>query len=305
MADLTLQGLRVFRAVAQSESFSAAAKKLDYTQSAISRQVATLEAAVGATLFLRTNRGVKLTPPGMTLAGHAASVLDELETAQRQLSAEADPSRQRLRIGAFPTAMAALLPRAAASLRAEIPNLQLQVREGTSQVQMRRLRAGKIEAAVVGRLNGSEAGAVALSPLLDDPLFVAVGRTHRLATTSSVEADELEPEGWVVGSKDPGEGLLGAWEENDWSPRINFVVRDWMAKLGLVAAGLGVTLVPGLSAAVVPDEIALVRIADQRASRPVSLARPVGDDANPTIDAAADAFRSAAGEIALEVDRRR
>jgi DNA-binding transcriptional LysR family regulator len=134
---------------------------------------------------------------------------------------------------------------------------------------------------------------------------VAVGRTHRLATTSSVEADELEPEGWVVGSKDPGEGLLGAWEENDWSPRINFVVRDWMAKLGLVAAGLGVTLVPGLSAAVVPDEIALVRIADQRASRPVSLARPVGGDANPTIDAAADAFRLAAGEIALEVDRRR
>jgi DNA-binding transcriptional LysR family regulator len=86
------------------------------------------------------------------------------------------------------------------------------------------------------------------APLLEDPLLLATPRDHPLAGSRSVVADALRGERWIVGSTDPRSDLLGAWNSNAWDPDVAYVAREWTAKFGLVAAGHGVTVVPGLAA---------------------------------------------------------
>src|SRR3954449_12041199 len=108
MADLNVTGLRVLREVAAQGSFTAAARTLGYTQSAVSRQVAGLEKAAGTALFDRAARGVSLTDAGEALLQRAGTVLDELDAAQQELAGMAEPGTGRVRVGAFPTAVAGL-----------------------------------------------------------------------------------------------------------------------------------------------------------------------------------------------------
>src|SRR5436190_22309230 len=118
-ADFSPTGLRVLREVAQSGSFSAAARVLGYTQSAVSRQVAALEAVAGRPLFERRRDGVALTPAGARLLARAVRVLDELDAALRDTAgpkAGAGP----VRLGAFATATAGLIPGVLASLPHEL-----------------------------------------------------------------------------------------------------------------------------------------------------------------------------------------
>ena len=109
MAELTVSGLKVLREVAERGSFTAAAAPLGYAPSAISRQVAALERAAGAPLFARAARGVTLTPAGKALLRHANDVLERLEEAQRELAGLPAAPQARLRVGAFPIALAALV----------------------------------------------------------------------------------------------------------------------------------------------------------------------------------------------------
>jgi DNA-binding transcriptional LysR family regulator len=113
----TLTGLRVVREVAERGSFTAAAASLGYTQSAVSRQVAAMEAAAGGPLFRRASRGVRLTEAGSVLLRHADRVLDQIDVARRELAVSPGLATGRPRVGAFPTAVAALLPRAIAAFR--------------------------------------------------------------------------------------------------------------------------------------------------------------------------------------------
>src|SRR6188472_1419911 len=117
--DFSLSGLRVLREVAQAGSFSAAAYSLGYTQSAVSRQVAALEAVAAQRLFERGRHGVTLTPAGLRLLASAIRVLDELDRARGELSGE-KTAIGPVRLGAFATAAAALVPRAVASLPREL-----------------------------------------------------------------------------------------------------------------------------------------------------------------------------------------
>src|SRR5262245_14821850 len=127
MADFSVTGLRVLREVAQQGSFSAAADALGYTQSAVSRQVAALEAVAGRRRFERGRSGVTLTAAGARLLPRAIRVLDELDAALRE---ESGP----VRLGAFATAIAGLVPRALADV-----SFPVTVREGTTPSLVRAL----------------------------------------------------------------------------------------------------------------------------------------------------------------------
>jgi DNA-binding transcriptional LysR family regulator len=270
MAELSLTGLRVLREVAAQGSFTGAAESLGYTQSAISRQVAALEDAAGTPLFERRARGVTLTDAGGTLLRHAGAVIDEVDAARRDLEGLSAAATGRLRLGAFPTASAALLPRAVAGFRERRPGIDVSLREGSTPSQVRRVSVGGVDAGVVGFLPGSRRTRdrrIALEHLLDDPLLLAVGPGHRLARRRSVEIDELVSESWVAATAKADDTLLGAWQWAEWRPRVDFVAREWTAKLGLVASNLGVTLVPGLAADAVRPDVGLVRI---RSERPVN-----------------------------------
>ena len=139
MAELNLTGFRVLREVAARGSFTAAAESLGYTQSAVSRQIAALESAAGTPLFERGPRGVSPTDAGVALLQRAAVVVDEVEHAQRDLEGFSAAATGRLRIGAFPTAVAALIPRAVSRFRDQRPGVEVVLREGGSPSQLRRV----------------------------------------------------------------------------------------------------------------------------------------------------------------------
>jgi DNA-binding transcriptional LysR family regulator len=307
MAELSLTGLRVLREVVARGSFTAAAKSLGYTQSAVSRQVAGLEGAAGTSLFERTARGVRLTDAGGALLRRAGTVLDEVDAAQRELEGMSRVATGRLRVGAIPTAVAALLPRAMRAFMERNPGADVSLREGSTSSQIRRLVSGSAEVAVIGVLPQSEPPKdrrITLEHLIDDPLLLAVGRGHPLARRRTVNLDDLASERWIAGSSKADDSMLGAWQWADWQPRVELIAKEWTAKLGLVAAGLGVTLVPGLAADSVRPDVGLVRIRSERpASRAVFLARRAKDEA-PQARAFAELLHEVASELTVELQRR-
>lgn len=307
MAEFSVVGLRVLCEVAARGSFTAAARSLGYTQSAVSRQVAGLESAAGAPLFERAPRGVRLTDAGSALLRHAVGALDQLDAAKRELTGMRELATGRLRVGAFPTAIAALLPRAIAAFQARHAGIEVSLREGTTSSQLRRLPAAATQLAVVVATpsRGLDDERISFDPLLEDPLLLALARTHPLARERVVDLNDLAGEQWIAAGTDPGDTLLGVWPALDWEPRVAFIAREWTAKLGLVAAGLGVTVVPGLAATAVREDIALVRVrGGEPATRTIAVATRASSHQPPQTRAFADVLHEVASELAVELQLR-
>jgi DNA-binding transcriptional LysR family regulator len=264
MADWSLTGLRVLREVAERGSFTAAARSLGYTQSAVSRQIAALEADVGRPLFARGRGGVTLTPAGTRLVALAGTVLADIESARRDLDG-AQPVLGPVRLGAFASANAALVPRALAAVRREHPDLEVTIRESTTPALVRALRAGTVDLAVLAgsppfRPYDQEDPPLHVETLAESNLTIAVGTTHRFAGRSTVDIAELEHERWVVGRADGPEGLLGVWPGLPGRPDIAYVARDWLSRSAFVAAGLAITSWPRIAASAVPAGCQLVEV---------------------------------------------
>ncbi|MGW4212614.1 LysR family transcriptional regulator [Lentzea sp. NPDC004789] len=294
MGEFTVVGLRVVREAGRHGSFSHAAERLGYTQPAVSRQIALMEQAAGQALFERQARGVRLTDAGRVVVRHAEVVLGELDAVQQQLQDIAARPAGRLRVGAFSTAMAVLVPHAIAALSRAT---RVTLREGQSPGLVRAVARGRLDLAVVTEAVPPEG--VEVTPLLEDPLFVATSLGHPFAGQPSVTGEALRGQRWIAGSAEPGTTLLGAWAGEE--PEIAYVARDWVAKLGLVSAGLGVTVVPGLVVPALPPSVAVTRIDDPAAVRVTAVAcRPEHRPA----EAFVELLRDAAAELAVLVRRR-
>jgi DNA-binding transcriptional LysR family regulator len=292
MSELTLVGLRVVREVAARGSFTAAADALGYTQPAVSRQVAAMEEAAGAPLFERLPRGVQPTEAGAVLLRHADAVLGGVDAATLELGGLRDRLEGKLAVGAYPSALAVLVPRAIARLQREHPAVVATVREGTTPTQLRRLRAGRLEVAVVA-VDPDEPHPIdglRSDVLVEGRLMVAVPAEHRLARRGTVARSELEDEPWIVGDAGGGDPLFGAWPGLEGAPRIAHAVRDWQARMGLVAGGLGVAVVPMTAADAMPPGVRLVAVDDPHGVRRHALA-VTREDRSPGAAALVDALR--------------
>src|SRR4051812_34460025 len=237
-ADASLTALRVFREVAERGTLTAAAAALDYTQSAVSRQVAALERAAGAPLLERRHDGVRLTPAGQIVVRRAASVIDQIDATARELAGLPD-EHATVRLGWFPIAGASLVPSALATLRRTHPAITVVTREGTTPALVRALRAGTLDLALLSsappyRPPDTETPALALRTLTERGLRVAVAVDHPLARGKYIDVVDLRGQRWVAG---PGDGTMGVWPGLDERPEIAHTARDWLAKLRLVAAG--------------------------------------------------------------------
>src|ERR1700722_87746 len=151
---LSAARLKVLKEVAYRGSISATAEALSYTQSAISQQIATLEAETGMTLLERHPRGVSLTAAGQMLVGHAEGILAGLEAAEAALSEIAGLRGGRLRVASFPTAGATLMPQAIATFRSSYPGVELTLTEGGPEQIAPRLRAGELDLALLFEFAG-------------------------------------------------------------------------------------------------------------------------------------------------------
>jgi DNA-binding transcriptional LysR family regulator len=264
MAEVTLEGLRVCREIALSGSFSAAARALGYSQPAVSRQVAATEAAVGYRLFVRGARGVGPTPAGAVVVEHAARILSGVAALRHELDGLGDRLAGRVAVGAFPAAMAVLLPRAVAGLAVAHPALVISLTEAATPALLRDLRSGRLDVAVIGvgaGLPDYDLDGLARHRVYAGDLCVAVPSGHRLAGADRVPVGELAGETWIAGAGSAGDPQFTAWPTLA-DPVIRYCVAGWPARLGLVAAGLGICLMPGLAARSVPDGVTTVAVDD-------------------------------------------
>ncbi len=266
VAAFTLVGLRVVQLVAATGSFTLAAEVLGYTQSAVSRQVASMEAAAGAPIFERRRRGVALTAAGEVLVRRATTILADMAATEQELAGLRDRLAGRLMVGAFPAAAMALVPRAMAQMRAAHPGLAVLLHEASTPVLLRQLRAKRLDLAVIGVGHGLpdyDLSGLQQTTVLRGNLLVAVGEGHRLAGRAGVAVAELTHERWIVGAGAAGEPQFGAWPTLS-DPTIAHSARHWSTRLGLVAAGLGITVIPDLAVPALPAGIRTVSVTDSR-----------------------------------------
>ncbi|MFJ4185205.1 LysR family transcriptional regulator [Kitasatospora sp. NPDC089509] len=262
--DISSTGLRVLRQIAESGSFTAAAARLGYTQSAVSRQAAALERSAGAVLFERRPDGVRLTPAGLTLLRHARTILDCLTAAERDLTGTV-PRTEPVRLGLFLSAGAAILPPALARLAATDPQITVTTIEGTTPTLVRALRAGSIDLAVLTsrpphRPLDGESPPLHVETVTDTELVVAVPSTGAFAGRTAVHVDELLDARWIATPASNSGSLLGVWPGLPGRPHVVHRTRDWLTKLHLVAGGFGVTTVPSRLSPVLPVGVSLLRV---------------------------------------------
>lgn len=263
LSDASLTALRVFREVAERGTLTAAAAALGYTQSAVSRQIASLERAAGDTLLERRHDGVRLTPAGRIVLRHAASAVAQIDAAARELAGLAD-ERATVRLGWYPSAGAGVLPRALTALRDRHPEIVVVSREGSTHGLIRAVRSGTLDLALIAsappfRPPDAETPPLRVRVLTERTLLVAIPGGHPLARGSSVDLADLAGQSWIAGPAG-GDQLLGAWPGLAERPVVAHTARDWLAKLNLVAAGFGFTTVPAGLASVVPPGVVVLPV---------------------------------------------
>jgi len=251
--------MRVLREVAARGSFSAAASALSFTQSAVSQHIAALEREAGTQLVERGARGIRLTEAGRALVAHADAILARLEDAEQELAAIAGLRGGRLRLGSFPSAGATLAPAAVARFHALHPQVDLSMVEAEPSDLLPRLRGGELDLALVYDyvdVGDDPQHDLERTHLLDDPVEVVLPRGHRLASRARVRLAELADEPWVSGTN-PGSChrmLMRACTQAGFEPRIAFQTDDCLTSQSLVAAGVGLSLLPELAlSSVNPD----------------------------------------------------
>jgi molybdate transport repressor ModE-like protein len=242
--------LLTLHAVARHGSFSRAAEELTLTQSAVSQQVAALERQLGVQLLHRGRGGVRPTPAGEALLAHAAALDERLQLAGRQLAELAHDERRRLRVGAAPSALATIVPDAAAALVVRTPDLEVQLTEGRLDELVTGVRAGDLHLAVCfqdAAVPRREHPGTRRYDLADEPMVVAVSPRHRLARRKQIRLAELAGDAWTAPSRD---GLIvRACRAAGFEPSLNIISGDPLAIRAVVRAGLAVTMTPRLLAA--------------------------------------------------------
>jgi DNA-binding transcriptional LysR family regulator len=277
---LNVARLRVLREVAYRGSFSAAAEALSYTQSAVSQQIATLESEAGMALLERHPRGVSLTAAGQTLVGHAEGILARLDAADAALAAIAGLRGGRLRMASFPTAGATLMPLAIATFRSSYPEVELMLAEGEPEDIAPRLRAGELDLALLFEFAGEtflEEDMTRLE-LLEDPMYLALPREHPLAQREAVRLADLAGEPWVQTSRASpcARHVVRSCHAAGFEPNVSFESDDYQTVQGLVAAGVGVALIPELALSVVREDIVVRALSPAPPVRQVIAAAPAG-----------------------------
>jgi DNA-binding transcriptional LysR family regulator len=260
--------------------------------------VSLAEQAVGAKLFERGSRGVRPTQRGELLLRRVKTILALVDAAMLEQDELGEPLSERLTVGAFPTALAALVPQALARVRAEHPALEVKIREGGTEAQLRRLRAGRIDVGVIAAGVGLEYDLedLEIDQLMRGQAYLIVSAEHRFAERSWVNVADLEDERWIVGEADRSGPQFGAWPTLAGEPNIVYTLRDWPGRFGLVAAGLGVAIIPSLVLPALPPRVRALRVEDPHPFRREVLAvtRP---DRTPSTQTVIAAMREEAARL--------
>lgn len=260
---LNLDRLRALHAVSARGSIIAAAETLNVTTSAVSQQLAKLEAETGQTLLERHGRGVRLTDAAMALVSRTQRVLSLLEEAEAELDANDAGVAGRVVLAAFATAARGLAPQAIAALRKKYPELAITFHEQEPHESIPKLVRRDVDLIVI---NDWENAPLALpegltkAPLFDDIADIALPPGHRYSGAKSVKLSQLSGEEWIAwpGGSICHDFLLHTLRKNGHEPRITHTAGEYATQLALVAAGLGACILPRLGRGPVPAGVSVV-----------------------------------------------
>ena len=287
---LDVRRMRVLREVAVRGSFSAAADALAYTQSAVSQQIAALEREAGTTLVERNARGVRLTDAGRALVEHADAILARLADAEAELEAIAGLRGGRLRMAAFESAGATLMPLAIAQFRERHPAIELTMVLGEPEDTEPQLKGGELDLVIGFGSRINQEDGVERQFLIEDPMFLVLPREHPLAGKRNLRLADLADEAWIGGAPDCecNRLIYSACTRAGYAPRMAFETDDYAAVQGFVAAGVGVSLIAELGLTTIRDDIVVRDLGRETPMRSIYAA-------------AAGGYRTAATTAMLEV----
>lgn len=299
---LNASRLKVLSEVVSLGSFSAAADALSYSQSAVSQSIATLEGEAGAALIERDRRGVRPTAAGAALARHAEGILARMDAAETEVSAIAGGRGGRLRIASFPSAGATLMPQAVAAFAASHSGVEISLAEGEPEEIAPRLRAGEFDLALLYEFEGvgERLGAgIRRFELLDDPLHLALPEAHPLARRKRIGLEQLSEESWIQTSAGTpcARHVVRCCHAAGFEPRVSFESDDYQTAQGLVAAGVGVALIPQLALSAVRPDIGVRALHPSSPVRKILAATRRGAPVTPAVTTMLDTLREASRSL--------
>lgn len=266
---MELHQLRYFCAVADTGSFSRAAERCHVSQPSLSQQILKLESELGARLFDRLGRSVRLTELGQAFLPRARSVLHELATAKDEVAERLHSEAGPVVIGAIPTIAPYWLPPRLASFSRKFPKIHLTIAEEITPILLDRLRAGSVDLAILALpIRGHEFDS---HPLFTERLFAALPKKHKLARRPALQLADLRPDPFLF-LRDGHcfrDTAVAACDRARLDPRVVFESGHLSSLLAMVGAGMGVSLVPEMAV----DKFKpcrFVRIADAQATRTIA-----------------------------------
>ncbi|WP_374777777.1 LysR family transcriptional regulator [Streptomyces sp. NBC_01310] len=300
---LDVRRLRLLRELARRGTIAAVAEALSFSPSAVSQQLGVLEREAGLPLLERTGRRVRLTPAGQNLVRHAEAVLERLEQADADLAEARGGLAGALRIGAFPTAIRAIVPAALVGLARRHPRLEPMVSETDPAAVAHALRAGDLDVALVHAYDfvpATQEPGLATEPLYGETMYLAAPADPAGVTPdppqgsdqgAALRAHARSP--WITAT--PGTlchaMTVRACQAAGFTPRIRHQVDEFATVLALVAAGQGVAVVPQLGVTGPADPA--VRLTRLLMERRTNLAFRSGAGAHPAVAAFGTALRAA------------
>ena len=256
----TLDQLRMLDALARHGSVTEAARSLSFTQPAASRLLARLQAACGVELVRRRGRGVELTEAGLLLAEHAHAVMGRIAAAEADVLRVRSGAVRPVRVAALSTLLTSLLPRALALLPDDQRAGVALGHAADTHAAIAAVGSGELDVAVVwiDEDNGANTDGLHTRLLLVEDWAVALAVDHPLAAASRVQLEDLSDAAWIAGAQAARESVLErAAAAAGFVPRVVAAQGDQMAVQGLVAAGVGVALLPATTLAVLHPGVVL------------------------------------------------
>ena len=299
-----MRRLRVLRELAARGTIAATAEALSFTPPAISQQLAMLEREVGVALLERDGRSVKLTDAARTLVAHTETVLAQLEVAEADLAGLAGAVAGRLRVAAFQTAAKTFVAETVGALRRDHPALELAVDDLEPADSLAALRLGELDVAVVHEYPfapRTRHPGFAFTALAEDPLHVAVRAGDPLAERTAIRLADLAGATWIAGHEGTAchDIVVRAGRAAGFEPAIAGRTNDFTLVYELVAAGLGVSLIPAL--AVEPDcaGVRTLPLVAPALTRHIFAAVRAGSESRPSVRTALDYMQNAASSRAM------
>jgi LysR family hydrogen peroxide-inducible transcriptional activator len=287
--------LRYVCAIADTGNFSRAAERCQIAQPSLSQQVMKLEEDLGAKLFDRLGRSVRLTEAGRAFIPHARAVLEQMEVARLSVADKNADLRGSIAVGVIPTVAPYLIPSYTAAFVKKYPDAKLRIVEETTSVLVEGLRDLSIDVAILALpLRHKD---LELFPIRTEPLFAVMRRDHPRASAESLALKDLRGESFVM-LRDGHcfrDLSIATCTRARITPNIAFESGQFSSLLGMVAAGVGVSLVPEMA---IDRNVGCryVRLNDAQATRTIVAAVLRGRSLNRVQEAFVSGIRGRATE---------